>query len=154
MNDQELLAHALLHDDGPVLLDMAISILIDGRRLTYDHAFWLTSKLIAIQNWDSPTTTLCAKKLFGLSVSGAPKNRHGPAGVSVHQMLALFEIRRRKHGNSTSAWVDVARACVLKKSTPKRIINRAGLTIDSMNKLDDDLLFSIAGSDLMKRVSH
>lgn len=153
MNDHELLAHALLQDDGPVLLDMAISALINGKALAYDHAIWLSRKLITIQTWDNPAPTLNAKKLFGLSECGAPKNKHGAAGASVRQMLALFEISKRRYGNSESAWLDVEKACVLGASTPKRIINRAGLRVDSMRKLDDDLLAAIAGADLMKRVS-
>ena len=153
MNDHELLAHALSREDGPALLDMAISALIDGRGLTYDHAIWLSRKLIAIQTWDNPVTTLNAKKLFGLSERGAPKNKHGAAGASVRQMLALFEIRKRKYGNSKKAWLDVEKACVLKASTPKRMINRAKLKVDSMRVLDDDWLAAIVGPELMKRIS-
>lgn len=153
LSDDEFLSDALKRDDGHALLERAISDLLSSAILDHRLALWLAMKLIEIQRYQHPKTALNAKKLFGITKLGAPKDRHGSARVSTSQMAALYSLLKRRYGKSSAAETDVAKACGLTNSeSPTSLIAQANYSSTAFDALDDDLLLSIIGADLLASV--
>jgi hypothetical protein len=152
MDDDELLAYALATSDDATLLDMAISRLLAGLSFDSRHALWLAQKLIQIQEYSHPKTALSARKLFGLKGRENGDDRHGATQASADQLVALRELMYRRLGKAESADAMVASVCCISREALKQAVKRAGLLITSMREFDDELLLSIAGSALLKRL--
>lgn len=152
MNDDEFLAYALATGDDATLLDVAITRLLAGLPFDSRHALWLAEKLIQVQEYSNPKTALNARKLFGLKGREKGEDRHGATQASAEQLVAFRELMYRRLGKAEAADAMVASICCISRESLKQAIKRAGWPITSMRKLDDELLLSIAGNALLKRL--